>query len=802
MIEELWGRLSWREDADEVVESDDRAVVARTFATLFNIGGIVAAATLLLPGDPDRFEPGIAAAAAAAVAYGVFLIAGYDRLPMWVFVASAPAGTLLATVVVLSGGDGTATAYAFYYFWVVLCAFSFLSLRAGIFNLVLMALAYAAALQILGTSHNGMRWVMAAAALTVAGLVIIALRSRLATLVASLRVRVLEQDAIAAIGKRALDTTEQRELFDWTARKVAETLGVERAAVLGLRNKSTLMVRGGAGWDPDAVRSATVPLDDPLAGPALLAGQAVLYDEVAPPLTSLGAPPDPLANRHRGIAAPIGSDEGVLGVLAVYGNSRRPFTETDARFVQAAANVLAEAKRRREVEASARHQLLYDPVTELPNRTQFLDRLGEAIIRTEQSGGSLSVFILEIDEFKLINDSYGDLFGNALLRAFAARLRRPLYLGDTVARLGGPEFAVLCEGLDAARAARDIADDLFEAMEEPLIVAGERISVRMRMGVAISSNGTSATQMMTRADAALYAARGRANDRFEVYDAELESRLRRRVALAQALIEAPDRGELSFASQPIVGLVDDVPRATECFLRWHHPELGEIRPSDFLPVAEETGSIIALGTWQIDAAAELAASLRGDLSDHAPLPLHVNVSPRQLAEGGFAAGLAHALDRAGARPSDIAIEITEEALLRDPESTTQALFAIRELGVALVLDDFGTGQSSLGHLNRLPLAAVKVDRELVGNVEDDPGDAAIVEAVVKMGLALGLDVIAEGVETAAQAQRLRDLGCPLAQGHFYAVPEPVAAMASSREPYTSRRQARRPSRVAQTWTTS
>lgn len=783
---ELLSRLRWGEDVPGRGTVEDKAVIARTFATLFGLGGIVALVTLLLPGDPQRFEIGIAFAALLAIGVSVVMVVGYDRLPMWVFAAAPPLGTVLATGVVLSGGDEVVTVYAFYYFWVVLAAFSFLSLRAGLLNVVWVAVAYGAALQWLGSSYPALRWLMAAAALTVAGLLIMALRDRVSGLVGSLRVQVREQDAVAELGRRALATADTAELFTGTARTVAETLGVERAAVLGLPEGKTLMFRGGVGWDLDAVRSAPVPLDDPLAGAALLARGPVIYDEAIEPLVALDSRGSGHGKRFRGIAAAIRGGDDVLGVLVAYGTPRRRFTDSDARFVQSAANVLAEAERRREVEDNARRQLLYDPVTDRPNRTLFMDRLGEALIRAERDSRTLGVFVVEIEDFKLLNDAYGDLFGNALLRSFASRLRRPLFLADTVARLGGPEFAVLCEGLESELEAAGIAGEMLAAIHEPFEIAGEPIRVTASIGIAVSEPGLGTKDLLVRADAALLTARG-SDTESAVFDSELESRLRHRVWLGHALSEAGERGELSLAHQPIVSLGDGSPVATECLLRWSHPERGDVEPSEFIPVAEQTGAIISIGSWAIDEAVRSAAAIRrsGGVS---ALPLHVNVSPRQLAHADFAPDLAAALAAHEVPGADIALEITEAAFLRDAELAERVLEEVHEMGVRLVLDDFGTGYSALSHLNRFPLDAIKVDRCLVSSVDEDAANASIVAAVVRMGLALGLEVIAVGVETPAQAKRLKALGCRVGQGVLYAVPvapggtvDPeAAARASSR----------------------
>ena len=749
--------------------------MARTYVYLFGLGATVALVTLLLAGDPSRNEIGIALAALAAYGATATCLLGYDRLPNWVFESMPPVGTVCATGVVLSGGAAAATAYAGFYFWVVFAAFSFLTLRAAIVNLAFVAISYGLALGYLDATYPGLRWLMALATLTVAGLLLIALRGRVDGLLVSLRRQVAQQDAIALIGKRSLTAGDFGELMESTAAKVAEVLGVERAAVLGLPDGKSLMYRTGVGWDRDAARSANVPLDDPLAGPALIARGPVLYESEEEPLAGIepaADEPERGKQLYRGAAAAIRGHDDTLGVLVAYGTPRHRFTESDGRFLQAAANVIAEAIRRREVEEEARRQILYDTVTERPNRALFMDRLGEAVLRADRDGTTLAVYIVEIEEFKIINDSYGDLFGNALLRAFASRLRRPLYLADTVARMGGPEFAVLCEGLEEERGAIEIAEQLGASVRQPFEIGGERIRVSAATGVALSEPSATAKDLVARADAALYKARSRELGTYELFDDELRQRLRYRVSLSHALAEAPERGELSFDVQPIVSIVDGRVRASECLLRWDNAERGRVPPLEFIPVAEQTGSILVVGAWVVREAARMAAAMRERYADAAPLPLHVNISPRQLAQADFVAQLGAALEGAGARPDDIALEITEKALLTDEDRAARVLDEARDLGVKIVLDDFGTGYSSLSHLNRFPLDAIKVDRHFVGRIQDDPGHAAIVAAVVKMGQALGIEVIAEGVETLDQSERLKVLGCRFAQGQLYGRPEP------------------------------
>jgi len=730
--------------------------------------------TLALPHDPDRWVPGIAAPAIAAFGVAGLLLWRFDRLPMRVFHALPFAGTMLVTSVVASGGADTLTAYAMLYFWVAVSAFSFFSVREGMANLALVGVSFAIALSLREDQTVGeLGWLMALGTLTVTGLLLAALRHRVDRLSAKLRHRVAAQEVIAEVGKRALAGYEPTDLFDWTVRAVAHTLEVESVGIFKLLpNGRELVLRSGWWWREGMVGSAVVPATDPLLGPALGAHDAVIQERLAADPEGVGLIPE--HEIASAVAVRIAAPNARFGVLAACSRAERSYSDEDAHFLQAVANVLSDAIGRRRAEEEMRHQSLHDPLTGRPNRGLFLDRLNEALIRAHAERTRLAVFFVDIDDFKLINDGAGQDAGDELLRAFPSRLRSALVMADTVARLGADEFAVLCEGVRDDRQAIGIAERLLGTLEDPFEIKREHYRVSASIGVALSGVAVeSAHDVFAQAEAAMYRAKDRNRGGYEVFDEELRRRMRARLDFENALRAAPRSGELHLAFQPIVRLDDASVRGCEALLRWNHSGLGPVSPLEFIPVAEQTGAIIPIGEWVLDEACRQITWWREEYGDDAPVPLHINVSARELAQADFADRVEKALLDAGIGPGEIAFEVTESALLASADHAASTLERLRGLGALVVLDDFGTGYSSLSHLKAFPLDVVKVDRMFISHLTSEPTDAAIVAAVLGMAEAFDLEVVAEGIETQDVAERLRDMGCRLGQGYHFGRPGSV-----------------------------
>jgi diguanylate cyclase (GGDEF)-like protein len=375
------------------------------------------------------------------------------------------------------------------------------------------------------------------------------------------------------------------------------------------------------------------------------------------------------------------------------------------------------------------------------------------------------VFFLDLDGFKAINDRHGHAVGDAALRAAAERLQSAVRPGDTVARFGGDEFTVLCEELngpqDAVRVARRIAD----ALAEPLLVGRERVALSASVGIALAHLDGTAERLVRNADVAMYQAKQRGGGDCELFDEALRAREMERRRIEVGLEQAWER-ELRILYQPIVALDGETVVGLEALLRWQHRSGRLVKPEEFLAVAEESGLIVPIGAWVLAAACRDVAAWRAA----APaLALHVNLSARQLAEPGLAAGVARALDESGLAPEALALEVNETALLAQPAEAERVLRDLKRLGVRIVLDDFGTGFSSVGALQRFPIDGVKLDRDVVADVAAPEGEL-IVRGLLGLVRGLGLSAVAEGVETEEQRRTLQRLGCPLAQGFHFAPP--------------------------------
>jgi diguanylate cyclase (GGDEF)-like protein/PAS domain S-box-containing protein len=429
--------------------------------------------------------------------------------------------------------------------------------------------------------------------------------------------------------------------------------------------------------------------------------------------------------------------------------------------------------RRKRAERQLDYQAHHDALTGLPNRTRFVATMREWL--ADERG--LAVVFVDLDNFKLINDSLGHAAGDRLLVTVAERLRRVLRPDDVIARFGGDEFAVGMRGVADERAARWVADRLAAALRPPVELDGHARFVTASFGVRWMPAGTGDPEALLRdADAAMYRAKELGKARCELFDASMHERAVERLDLEGGLRQALDRDELRLVYQPQIDLATGRMIGVEALVRWEHPERGTVPPQAFVPLAEQTGLIVPIGAWVLREACRQTAEWAADGS---PLGVSVNISPRQLAETDFAAVVTEALTDCGLEPGQLSLEITESALMADPEAAAVALQRLKAIGVRLAIDDFGTGYSSLGQLRSLlPVDTLKIDKSFVGGMTIGGEDQAIVEAVLRLAASLGLQAVAEGVETAEQAGALRELECGVAQGFHFA--RPVAPSAVTR----------------------
>ncbi|MFH8710668.1 putative bifunctional diguanylate cyclase/phosphodiesterase [Streptomyces zaomyceticus] len=482
---------------------------------------------------------------------------------------------------------------------------------------------------------------------------------------------------------------------------------------------------------------------------------------------------------------------------------------------------------RRELQARLRHLQMHDPVTRLPNRALFFERLsaaleasaqdaedaegaqdagsagapeaGEAISSSYESyrygrTGRIGLCYLDLDGFKAVNDTLGHRVGDRLLAAVAARLTECAdsdgYTrsgGHLVARLGGDEFAVLVEDSTGTEQLADLARSVLCALQQPFDLAGQRLSVSASIGVVErSGHGTTATALMQAADTTLYWAKADGKARWTLFDPERNAHRMTRQALSSTLRPAVERGEFALEYQPLVDLADGAVRGVEALVRWNHPQFGSLAPNRFIAIAEEDGSIVELGRWVLRTACRQARQWQKDHPRERPLFVSVNVAVRQVWDSDLVADVAGILAETGLAPHLLQLELTESAVMGSAGRPLQALQALSDMGVRIAIDDFGTGYSNLAYLSRLPVSVLKLDGSFVRGFQDEehanPADELIVEALVQLAHRLGLTVTAECVETSGQASRLRSIGCDTGQGWLYSravAPDRIAELIGS-----------------------
>jgi diguanylate cyclase (GGDEF)-like protein/PAS domain S-box-containing protein len=601
-----------------------------------------------------------------------------------------------------------------------------------------------------------------------------------------------QQAAVARLGGRALRDGDPDSLMREGVSLMTEIEGVAAACIWEVgRDGRRLILRTGLEERVVGSERASAARDSH-AGAALDSRLHVIVDDwsaerrfsMPPALRALGV--------RSSLAVPIDGKQRPFGVLDVHASEPNRFTPQDVHFVQASANVLADAIERHAADEALRHRVLHDPLTGLPNRLSFVEALAASLSHSTVSGSPVGILFLDLDNFKLINDSMGHHAGDELLRAVAPRLRAHLRPGDIVARFGGDEFGILVDRLADEDEAVAIADRIASAFAEPYAMGGAEHYVTASVGIAVARPSTrepiDADLLIRDADAAMYRAKERGRARCELFDAEMRAGALRRLEVERELRQALDHEELELYYQPIVAMRSGEIVSLEALVRWRHPERGLLDPGDFVEVAEDSGLIEPIGRWVQECACRQALEWHQLRPDHRPVDVSVNLSARQVSNRELAASIGAQLASSGLDPGHLRLEVTESALVEESAAAIGSLEALSDLGVGLVLDDFGTGYSSLAYLNRFPFDALKIDRSFVEVLGVEQERTAIVEAIVGMARALSLDVIAEGVENEAQLAELTRLGCDYAQGHLFsrALPaEKVTALLSQGSPLYS-----------------
>jgi diguanylate cyclase (GGDEF)-like protein/PAS domain S-box-containing protein len=445
------------------------------------------------------------------------------------------------------------------------------------------------------------------------------------------------------------------------------------------------------------------------------------------------------------------------------------------RFVRR-AGVIQDVTERKAQEARIEHLAYHDSLTGLPNRAMLMDRLAQALSQAQRLDQQVAVLFIDLDRFKLVNDSLGHPVGDRLLQEIARRLKATLRENDTVARVGGDEFqVVVCNVAGSVDAAR-IAEKLMRTLGEPFVLEDQELHVTASLGVSLfPRDGASGELLLKYADTALYEAKGEGRNAYRFFSPEMNAQAHGRLRLENDLRRAVERHELELHYQPQLDLATGEVCAVEALVRWRHPVRGLVLPNAFIPMAEETGLVLGIGEWVLnEACCQVAQWQREGLADNlSPLRVAVNISARQLQRPGLDGAVRRALSLSGLPAECLELEITESSMMLDPLHAQSVLQSLRELGVLLSIDDFGTGYSSLAYLKRLPLDRLKIDRSFIGGIPSDSDDAAIVETIIVMTHKLGLRVIAEGVETLEQRLQLVRQGCDEMQGFLLAHPVPA-----------------------------
>ncbi|WP_156391653.1 MULTISPECIES: bifunctional diguanylate cyclase/phosphodiesterase [unclassified Nocardioides] len=429
---------------------------------------------------------------------------------------------------------------------------------------------------------------------------------------------------------------------------------------------------------------------------------------------------------------------------------------------------------RRQLESDLAYQAFHDSLTQLPNRAMFLERVERALVCSGPEREPIAVLLIDLDNFKIINDTRGHAAGDALLASVGQRLQAALRPSDSCARLGGDEFAVLVDGVSSDEEACEVASRLLEHLRPPFDIGGESVHAGASFGVTTSAYGQQAAELLLQADLAMYAAKDAGKGGVEFFRPALIDVMQLRARTVSELERAVEQDQFVLHYQPIIALDASAVVGFEALIRWQHPERGLLAPHDFIDVVEDSDLAISVGAWVIDRAVEQAAQWQGTGPDSGLLKIGVNVTPHEFAHPGFVDVVLTALERHGLPHEALVLEITERILAGGDPQIVRAMTQLHDVGVHLAIDDFGTGYSALGYLRRFPVSILKIDRSFVDGIGTSGDDRALVEAIVRLGETFGLDVVAEGVETEQQRDELVRLGCHFAQGYHYSRPLPAA----------------------------
>jgi diguanylate cyclase (GGDEF)-like protein/PAS domain S-box-containing protein len=584
------------------------------------------------------------------------------------------------------------------------------------------------------------------------------------------RNQALQQRLIAQFGHQALASVDLPSVLNHAVNLVRETLKVDFCAVLELSPEGDHGIyRAGAGFPEERVGTQTPPFrPGSRIAHVLATREPVMVEDYA---TELRFPPSPMEKLgvRSGIQLPIPGGSGIFGLLGAHACSPRRFSRDDASFLQSIANILAVAIERKNAEDRLAHLAQFDSLTGLPNRYLFHDRLLQSVAQAKRSAKVMAVLFIDLDRFKLVNDTLGHRAGDQLLREAALRLAQNVRSGDTVGRFGGDEFGAILSDLGKPSDASVVAQKVIESLAQPFHLDGQETFISASVGITIfPSDGDNPEALIMNADTAMYRAKDQGRNSYQFYTREMNERALKRVQTEASLRRALDRGEFLLHYQPRLALASGTITGFEALLRWRHPERGIVLPSEFIPVLEDTGLIVPVGEWVMrEVCRQLNAWSRAGIVN---LPVAINLSARQFQQRNLERTVCRILEEASIPPSLVQFELTESLLMKDPEAAARTLQRLKELGVTVSVDDFGTGYSSLAYLKRFPIDALKIDQAFVRDITVNQDDAVITLAIIGLAHSLGLKVVAEGVETREQADMLARHGCDEIQGYFLAAP--------------------------------
>jgi diguanylate cyclase (GGDEF)-like protein/PAS domain S-box-containing protein len=711
---------------------------ARTLAIFFFAGAVLGlGAVAFLPLPPHLNLAGTLWSLGLGVVVGSALFLSAGRLPSWAMGIGLAVGIAVVTVnIYFSGIPGTGD--EMFYLWVVFYAFYFLELRVAALEMLLVGVGYGCVLAARGEPQAVTHWAITIGTLTLAGVLIARLVSQLDRWARRSQVREQELKQAEERFRSAFDDAAiGMALTDLDGRwlRVNEAL----ARLTGYP-ASRLVGMGFRDLTPE-----DEPPRDLQALEDLWAGRVGVYAA---------------EKRYR-------RADGSIVWVSLSMSAVRDAEGQPLHFICQMQDI----SDRKAAEHELTRRALHDPLTGLPNRLLFLDRVAVALARIERNIAPVAVFFIDLDRFKLVNDSLGHPTGDRMLIEVAERLRRALRPHDTVSRFGGDEFTILCENIDE-RAAKTVAERIASSLSEPFMINGHELFASASIGVTISRDHRAvADEMLRDADSAMYRAKEQGRSRFVIFEGAMRMRATERLGIENDLRRALERGELRLLYQPMVELESGRIFAVEALLRWEHPRRGLLAPGQFIAVAEETGLIVPLGGWIIHEACRQVHAWheRGH-----ELGMCVNLSPQQLADPRLAVTIGDAIERSAIVPEHLCVEITEQAAL---DSGASVLASLKALRVTLALDDFGTAFSSLNQVRRLPpVDVLKIDRSFIEDLGEPTADTAVVAAIIGMARALDVMVVAEGIEREVQVRELRGMGCERGQGFYFARPAESAVI--------------------------